>query len=151
MSDRAARLAALRAKAGKSKPAPSATVDEPKQMKFRNYEPPPSEVAEGDDDATEDDDLEQASKRVKTSNGEEKTVMQKALEEVNVANVGASAQSLNSMTPKKSNWDLKRDCASKLKKLDRKTKKALVALLREKIEREEQEESEEEEEDGDLD
>ncbi|GMH79335.1 hypothetical protein TL16_g08109 [Triparma laevis f. inornata] len=149
MSDRAARLAALRAKAGKSKPAPSATVDEPKQMKFRNYEPPPSEVAEGDD-ATVDDDLEQASKRVKTSNGEEKTVMQKALEEVNVANVGASAQSLNSMTPKKSNWDLKRDCASKLKKLDRKTKKALVALLREKIEREEQEESEEEE-DGDLD
>ena len=151
MSDRAARLAALRAKAGKPKPPPAAAEDEPKSIKFRNYEPPPSE--EQGDDAPEDanEDLEQASKRVKTSNGEEKTVMQKALEEVNVANVGAAQQAIGSMTPKKSNWDLKRDCASKLKKLDRKTKKALVSLLREKIEREEQEESEEEEDEGELD
>ena len=50
-----------------------------------------------------------------------------------------------SYAPKKRNWDLKRDLKPKLDKLDRRTQKAIVELLREKIAREEQEEEEEEE------
>lgn len=63
------------------------------------------------------------------------------------------------VAPRKPNWDLKRDVAKKMERLNRMTQKAIVELLREKLAREaaagssgsEEEESddgEEEEEEG---
>jgi coiled-coil domain-containing protein 12 len=40
------------------------------------------------------------------------------------------------MAPKKINWDLKRDIQPKLDKLEKRTQKAIVNLLRERLERE---------------
>jgi len=39
------------------------------------------------------------------------------------------SQSLLSLAPKKPNWDLKRDVAKKLEKLDRRTQRAIAELL----------------------
>ena len=49
--------------------------------------------------------------------------------------------------PKKVNWDLKRDIAKKMNRLERRTQKAVVELLRLRLEQE----AEREEEDNDLD
>ena len=35
------------------------------------------------------------------------------------------------VAPKKANWDLRRDVAKRLEKLDRRTKRALVAIMQE--------------------
>lgn len=35
------------------------------------------------------------------------------------------------MAPKKANWDLRRDVAKRLKKLERRTQRALVAIMQE--------------------
>lgn len=55
------------------------------------------------------------------------------------------------VAPRKQNWDLKRDVAKKMERLNRLTQKAVVELLREKLAREAEEGSSgsEEEEDGD--
>eukprot|EP00898_Chlorokybus_atmophyticus_P005309 jgi/Chlat1/577/Chrsp103S01007 len=42
---------------------------------------------------------------------------------------------LVSLAPKKPNWDLKRDVAQKLEKLERRTQRAMIALMREEEER----------------
>lgn len=53
------------------------------------------------------------------------------------------------IAPRKPNWDLKRDVAKKMEKLDRMTQKAIVELLREKIaNQEDDDEDEDEEEEG---
>lgn len=55
------------------------------------------------------------------------------------------------LAPKKPNWDLKRDVAKKMAKLDKLTKKAIVELLKEKLanQPEEDEDEDEDEEDDD--
>ena len=56
------------------------------------------------------------------------------------------------VAPRKPNWDLKRDVAKKMERLNRMTQKAIVELLREKLAREAEEGSsgsEEEEEESD--
>lgn len=50
------------------------------------------------------------------------------------------------MAPRKANWDLKRDVAKKVEKLNRMTQKAIVELLREKLAKEAEEGSSSEEE-----
>jgi coiled-coil domain-containing protein 12 len=40
------------------------------------------------------------------------------------------------MAPKKVNWDLKRDIQGKLDRLERRTQRSLVELLRERLEKE---------------
>ena len=72
--------------------------------------------------------------------------------ETNLSADGSEMPSITSIAPKKVNWDLKRDIAKKLNKLERRTQKAIVELLREKLEAEAAEEDEEgNENDDDLD
>jgi len=40
---------------------------------------------------------------------------------------------LNTLAPRKANWDLKRDVEKKLTKLERRTKRAMAELIREKL------------------
>ena len=53
------------------------------------------------------------------------------------------------VTTKKVNWDLKRDIADKMEKLEKRTQKAIVEMLRERLEKEAAEGAEEG--DSDLD
>ena len=150
MSDRAARLAALRTKAGKSSAsAPPPLHDGPKQVtiKHRNYEP-----TEEDDNNAEADasDENSSSKRRKlepeAESGSSLTAALKAAQTV----VAPKTPSSNAIpAPAKVNWDLKRDCKSRLDKLERRTKRAIVGLLRERLAREEEVEGESSE--GELD
>lgn len=72
--------------------------------------------------------------------------------ETNLSADGSEMPSITSIAPKKVNWDLKRDIAKKLNKLERRTQKAIVELLRERLEAEAAEEDEEgNENDDDLD
>eukprot|EP00026_Physarum_polycephalum_P020524 Phypoly_transcript_23157.p1 GENE.Phypoly_transcript_23157~~Phypoly_transcript_23157.p1 ORF type:complete len:183 (-),score=48.30 Phypoly_transcript_23157:40-543(-) len=48
----------------------------------------------------------------------------------------ASQTNVISLAPKKPNWDLKRDAAKKLEKLERRTQRAIYELLKEKLESE---------------
>ena len=63
--------------------------------------------------------------------------------ETNLSADGSEMPSITSIAPKKVNWDLKRDIAKKLNKLERRTQKAIVELLRERLEAEAAEEDEE--------
>ncbi|DAZ94538.1 TPA: hypothetical protein N0F65_002190 [Lagenidium giganteum] len=51
------------------------------------------------------------------------------------------------LAPKRANWDIERDIAPMLKKLEKRTQHAIVEIWREKMAAEQQEEDEEEEED----
>jgi coiled-coil domain-containing protein 12 len=140
MTDRKARLAALAAKAGRSKQQPpvSGVTDGDgdiivpsvsKQVVFRNYAP--QDVAlEHDADEEEPD-----SKRTKVN---VKSALEAALEETALE----TTTTATSLAPKKVNWDLKRDIQEKMDKLERKTHRAIVQLLRERLEREAEEEVE---------
>jgi coiled-coil domain-containing protein 12 len=46
----------------------------------------------------------------------------------------AATVAVTSMAPKKINWDLKRDISDKLAKLERRTQKAIVGMLKERLE-----------------
>jgi coiled-coil domain-containing protein 12 len=137
MTDRKARLAALAAKAGRSKQQPPVSDGDgdivvpsvSKQVVFRNYAP--QDVAlEHDADEEEPD-----SKRTKVN---VKSALEAALEETALE----TTTTATSLAPKKVNWDLKRDIQEKMDKLERKTHRAIVQLLRERLEREAEEEVE---------
>ena len=167
--DRKARLAALTAaakKSGRTNPTESTSSELEKQsdipttktINFRNYVPKDGNL----------DKADSLTKRLKRSSGEDidaendvgakedsKTELELALEEAKKdaailrdASQTSSATQVEAVVaaPKKVNWDLKRDIAKKLNRLEKRTQKAIVDLLREKLEREA-----EEEEDGDLD
>ena len=51
------------------------------------------------------------------------------------------------IAPKKPNWDLKRDIAKKMEKLNRRTQVAIVGLIKERIEKQAEEESDSDEDD----
>lgn len=65
------------------------------------------------------------------------------------AEQGGGGGELTSLAPKKINWDLKRDIQPKLDKLERRTQKVIVQLLKERLAREAENASEEEEQDLD--
>ena len=117
--DRKARIMALssRAKAKKGEPTPS--------LNFRNYNIP----------AKED---EHTSKKQKTTDErKKKSELELALIEAKrQLALSKDGNNANSNLPKKINWDLKNDIASKISKLERRTQKAIVELLRERLERE---------------
>jgi len=52
------------------------------------------------------------------------------------SNTVAAISTVTSMAPKKINWDLKRDISDKLAKLERRTQKAVVNMLKERLESE---------------
>jgi coiled-coil domain-containing protein 12 len=132
MEERKARLAALAAKAGRNK-QPSATNNddsnqEIKVVQFRNYTPSDPTL-----DVTSE---EPTAKRIKPTS-QEKSVLEEALElaKAELPEIGGD-EDVISAAPKKVNADLKRELLPKLQKLERRTHKAIVALLRERLERE---------------
>lgn len=131
MTDRKARLAALAAKAGRLKPAAEETTDaaadagqtETKPaLKFRNYTPV--------------DAVEPSTKRSKAEPEKKKSALESALEKVQSEAPAAPTDMVVEMAPKKINWDLKRDIQPKLDKLERRTQKAIIELLKERLARE---------------
>jgi coiled-coil domain-containing protein 12 len=170
VEDRKARLAALAAARAASAAPKESTQSESaetltkggddtkKQINFRNYVPkdetldksePPTKrkrVSDKSDGADNDPSIPKE---------DVKTELELALEEakadtavLNEASQGqVSSEPVSSVVaaPKKANWDLKRDIVKKLNRLEKRTQKAIVDLLRERLEREA------EEEEGDLD
>jgi coiled-coil domain-containing protein 12 len=165
MEDRKARLQALAAKAGRipsgaqdnnSASVSSVTAADPdeaettassQRLTFRNYTPANAKLA------AQKEEEDPAPKRIKKRlvSSPEKN---EPSEEINNSNSGKSAleQALEeaqaelpnmvvehdfaAMAPKKINWDLKRDIQPKLDKLEKRTQKAIVELLRARLEKE---------------
>ena len=126
MTDRKARLAALAAKAGRSN-QPDDGSNEPTvtpNITFRNYVPQDESLVQ----KAPEDELEPAAKKLKLEDA-----LVKAQEEVRQQSSNASNFVA---TTKKINWDLKRDIEPQLDKLERRTQKALVALLKERLAKE---------------
>jgi len=137
MEDRKARLAFLKARAGRNRPTTEETTDAPEHSEtreeqpsvtFRNYTPADASLEQKGSDG------EPSVKKQK----QEKSALQEALEkaqaEVKVSQT--EQEDLTTVAPKKINWDLKRDIQPKLDKLERRTQKAIVELLKERLERE---------------
>jgi coiled-coil domain-containing protein 12 len=142
MGDRKARLAALASKAGRSKPVPTNAQEEESpedpieeeqdaKLKFRNYAPKDEALGKDEDDDGND---EQQPKRQRTD--ETRSALQEALEAAKQDVKPMVATSVEPMAPKKINWDLKRDIGDQLAKLERRTQKAIVELLKERLENE---------------
>ena len=166
MEDRKARLKALAARAGRGTPktttetnddqTPSQQQQQRRTLNFRNYAPADDRLVHGDDDDDANTDnqktQEPVRKRSKLANAnsggsaaaagenqkEEKTALEKALEEAKaeIPTHSRTGEDLVAMAPKKINWDLKRDIQPKLKKLEKRTQRAIVEMLRERIEKE---------------
>ena len=135
MDDRKARLKALAAKAGRTKEASAddAQGNEAEtaasRVNFRNYTPADDRL---------DPSAEPSPKKAKTVETKEKSVLEKALEEAKaeIPNLQGRGDDLVAMAPKKINWDLKRDIQPKLDKLEKRTQKAIVEMLRDRLEKE---------------
>lgn len=157
MADRKARLAALAAKAGRrEEPVDNNGGNDQEEVKdtskqptitFRNYIPKDASLDNASAQPTIDDDDAnmQTSKRQKTGSEQSKDTSKSALElalaktsresrEAAGQNVGWST--VTPVSTKKVNWDLKRDIQQKMDKLERRTQRAIVELLRERLEKE---------------
>lgn len=66
-------------------------------------------------------------------------------------NVGGGWSKITPVSTKKVNWDLKRDIQSKMDRLERRTQRAIVELLRERLEKEAREDGGVDDDDSDLD
>jgi len=132
----------------------------PKTIKFRNYAPQDESLEKMD--AETESGSEPPTKRIRSEHEEgqpqqqqqqETSELEKALKEAKAdaaqamhqangssANSGENttnnSKAMASMTPKKVNWDLKRDITKKMNRLERRTQKALVELLRQRLEKE---------------
>jgi coiled-coil domain-containing protein 12 len=150
-----------------------------KVIKFRNYTPKDAKLDpqnEGDDDGQRSikrSKMNDESASAVTTITKPKTELEKALlqakadatitlqqdldqnnnaiSSVTTASAEVSPPSVTAIAPKKVNWDLKRDIAKKMNRLERRTQKAIVELLRERLEREADEEGQEDEDENDLD
>ena len=155
MADRKARLAALAAKAGRrEEPVDNnnggndqEVEDKSKQptIKFRNYIP--KDASLDAQPPIDDGSNKQTSKRQKTGTEQSKDTSKSALEialaktsresrEAAGQNVGGGWSTVTPVSTKKVNWDLKRDIQHKMDKLERRTQRAIVELLRERLEKE---------------
>ncbi|XP_043289341.1 coiled-coil domain-containing protein 12 [Venturia canescens] len=112
------RLAALKKKNEESKENPADGSDKLPKPKFRSYKPQDeslqAQVLEdakpGDVIAEVQDQLSAATSKV-------------VVEDLDISN----------LAPRKPDWDLKRDVASKLEKLERRTQKAIAELIMERL------------------
>jgi coiled-coil domain-containing protein 12 len=171
MGDRKARLAALAAKAGRSKPiVQGETVDDDqdyegggeiedtkKAISFRNYAPNDNSLDQRQQEE-EEGLAESASKRPRLEEEKPSSTLEEALLQAKQENFTSKQHPLENTTivdvkstaPKKINWDLKRDIRDKLTKLERRTQKAIVELLKERLEHEAAQEGNSDD-DSDLD
>jgi coiled-coil domain-containing protein 12 len=155
--DRKARLAALASKSGRN--IPCAADSEPSgeskpKISFRNYVPKDASLTPAVDTDGQSSSEQPSTKRLKpTIKGDgSKSILEQALAKTSVESRQAAGQSTaiactswSTITPvqsKKVNWDLKRDIADKMDKLEKRTQKAIVEMLRERLEREAAEEGE---------
>jgi coiled-coil domain-containing protein 12 len=171
--DRKTRLAALAARAGRTKaPSPSDNdktslgagnhhhhnnnnndkADDSlgtKHISFRNYAPTDKSL-EQQDGPEKDHNPPPSKKRPRDDENENekstfvppassKTMLQDALREARrestIAAV-AETSSVANIAPKKINWDLKRDIQPKLAKLEKRTQRAIVDMLKKRLEME---------------
>lgn len=136
MADRKARLAALAAKAGRSKKSNDA--DEPPQQQLQDDSVAALQDTPSDElviQQTEEIIEEPAPKRTKTE--EKKSALEQAVEQAQLeASLVVTRGDVSRMGPKKVNADLKRDIQDKMDKLERRTQRAIVSLLKERLERE---------------
>jgi coiled-coil domain-containing protein 12 len=155
MTDRKARLAALAAKAGRNNNGEeNRTVVA--ELKFRNYTPVlllgTAATSSSSPEAPPPHNGRTAppSKKMKTRQNDgkddEPSILEKALEmALEKARKDAAAASLidepeqrskPTEVKKKINWDLKRDIQPKLDRLEKRTQKAIVSLLKQRLENE---------------
>jgi len=142
-------------------------VNKEKVVNFRNYAPEDSKLDRSlSSGLTSDHKNARGKKRTKYNttdideddaekikNTNKKTELERALLEAKVdaqmslenesqisgSKTASSEPSVMVIAPKKVNWDLKRDIAKKLNRLERRTEKALVELLKERLEKEAEE------------
>jgi len=162
--DRYARLAALAVKAGRSQPpidagggendeaAAGESATSKPTLSFRNYVPKDASLDGKSSGAAapldDDDGIEKfpTGKRRRRSDQQQskKSALELALARTSRESREAAGQNVGaggwgSVTPvatRKVNWDLKRDIQYKMEKLERRTQRAIVGLLRERLERE---------------
>jgi len=147
MTDRKARLAALAAKAGRNQ-KPMA-VQESTEKKEEDKEPsdntaeqPVTKRQRLDENNNEKVVTVTKESLVKTS--DEISPLEVALKEaekkqskVDAANAAAGVgNGMGNIAPTKANWDLRRDIEKKLEKLERRTQRAIVEMLRARLEKE---------------
>lgn len=123
---RKARLKALRDEAvgsdegnidnKRNKPEESSAVSET-VLKFRSYQPR--------DESLKDKQLQPAAAPSIQKEAEARMA--------SVPDVANTEVGLANLAPRKVDWDLKRDIAKKLEKLEKRTQRALVEILREKL------------------
>ncbi|KAI9299992.1 mRNA splicing factor [Cunninghamella echinulata] len=98
-----------------------------KDLKFRSYTPNDEKLKEHVQTATPDDIVKTIEKEMKDiPDAVLKEAAEKEKEEVDLFN----------LAPKKANWDLRRDVEKKLEKLDRRTQKAILELIRQRLKEE---------------
>ncbi len=166
--DRKARLASLAARAGRNQNPTNESQEDPAKepkpsLSFRNYvpkdlalDPSLSPAPAGSDGATQP--LYKRQKTVGDGENSAKSALELALLKTNREsreaagqNVGGGWSKVTPVTAKKVNWDLKRDILSKMERLERRTQRAIVELLRERLELEASEDLGGDTEDSDLD
>ena len=166
MGDRKARLAALAARAGRNQPVATNNnvssdqdtnnrnekineIDASKPViSFRNYVPKDANLDKDANTSASDGGPSKRQKTAATSNlknEEPKSALELALANTNREareaaghNVGEAGgwSKVTGISTKKVNWDLKRDIQQKMDRLERRTQKAIVELLRERLEQE---------------
>ena len=156
-------MAALAAQAGRSKPADDENEirdegEEQQQLKpqrnglrFRNYTPndtflEQAQLQRPSNNINSNDEEDMTAPAFKRLKNDTKSVLEQALEQAKREAVTTSYSSgrassevkdnIQSMAPRKINWDLKRDIQDKLAKLERRTQKVIVELLKERLEKE---------------
>lgn len=115
--ERKEKLKALKARKTEKKEDAEKEAEEPKKtLKFRSYMPTDESLKEKRLPKAKPTSVEElVSEQVETAKNPD-------LGDVNLAN----------LAPRKIDWDLKRDISKKLEKLERRTQKAIVEILREK-------------------
>lgn len=133
-TDRKARLAALAARAGRNNVSSTPESESPEEARdkvaFRNYQPRDAslqvikETKPGDEQALEG----------------KKRKLEVALEEAQLEIRKNDSPSAPTTTSRKINWDLKRDILPQLNRLEKRTERAIVELLKERLAKEASEE-----------
>mmetsp|Transcript_32809 Transcript_32809/g.50195 ORF Transcript_32809/g.50195 Transcript_32809/m.50195 type:complete len:171 (+) Transcript_32809:26-538(+) len=156
MSDeRQARLAALAARARRSNKDDddgnnnNDTVNDQKpSVTFRNYVPHDDSLEKGTVDhdskkrrgVVNDESFSEKRQKFADDDTSGRSILQAALDQT-VKSTKRDVTTTSSFAPRKPNWDLKRDIKGKLDKLERRTQRAIVEMLRRRLEKEVQEEN----------
>ena len=144
MTDRKARLAALAAKAGRNqKPI---AVQESTGKKEEDKEPSNNTEEQPVTKRQRLDEHNNAkvvtvTKESLAKTGDEISPLEAALKEAEkeqskVDTVAGVGNAIGNVAPTKVNWDLRRDIEKKLEKLERRTQRAIVEMLRARLEKE---------------